>query len=343
LVLVGSALTASVASPAWACGCGAYIPDRSGPSIATERALIAWDGAVEDILMSFNVSGSSERAAWVMPVPSAAEVSLGDAKVFSELARLTAPRVEYRDDWWPTFDWLASGSNSSLDTAGAPGGGAVNVLDRQRIGPFDVTRLSAGDSTALAKWLADNGFPNPDGLDENLSAYVAEHWEVVAIKLASADAGEVLTGDLQPLRLSFASDALVYPMRLSRSAQVPQTVDIYVMADHRMDPTSVPVAGSAPTLQFAGLLDHATAATELEPFLAKGTYLTRWSDFIREPQSIDADYAFTRAEADTPYQQVRYVTRHHGDVTGLILLALAGLGALTLVVLLIRRRRTAAR
>ncbi|WP_319454065.1 MULTISPECIES: DUF2330 domain-containing protein [unclassified Mycobacterium] len=338
LVLVGSGLTVSLASPAWACGCGAYIPDRSGPSIATERALIAWDGAVEDILMSFNVSGSSERAAWVMPVPSAAKVSLGDAKVFSELGRLTAPRVEYRDDWWPTLDWLASGSGSTLDTAGAPGGAAVNVLDRQRIGPFDVTRLSAGDSTALAKWLADNGFPSPDGLDENLSAYVAEHWELVAIKLASANAGEALTGDLQPLRLSFASDALVYPMRLSRSAKVPQTVDIYVLADHRMDPTSVPVAGSVPTLEFAGQLDHTTAGSELEPYLAKGTYLTRWNDFIREPQSIDGDYAFTRAEADTPYQQVRYVTRYHGDVTGLILLALAGLSVLTLVIVLVRRR-----
>jgi hypothetical protein len=161
--------------------------------------------------------------------------------------------------------------------------------------------------------------------------------------LASADGGEALTGDLQPLRLSFASDALVYPMRLSRSAKVPQTVDIYVLADHRMDPTSVPVAGAMPTLQFAGQLDDATAATELEPYLAKGTYLTRWNDFIREPQSIDADYAFTRAAADTPYQQVRYVTRHHGDITGLILVALAGLGVLTLVILLIRRRGAATR
>jgi hypothetical protein len=299
--------------------------------------LIAWDGAVEDILMSFNVSGSSERAAWVMPVPSVAEVSLGDAEVFSELGRLTAPRIEYRDDWWPTFDWLASGSGSTLDTAGAPGG-AVNVLDRQRIGPFDVTRLSAADSTALAKWLADNGFPSPDGLDENLSAYVAEHWELVAIKLASADAGQALTGDLQPLRLSFASDALVYPMRLSRSAKVPQTVELYVLADHRMDPTSVPVAGTMPTLEFAGQLDHATAGSELEPYLAKGTYLARWNDSIREPQAIDGDYAFTRAEADTPFQRVVYVTRHRGDVTGLIVLAVVGLGALTLTVLLVRRR-----
>ncbi len=149
--------------------------------------------------------------------PSAVQVSLGDTEVFEELGRLTAPRVEYRDSWWPTFTWLLPGAASSLESAGAPGG-AVNLLGRQRIGPFDVTRLAANDPTALATWLADKGFPRPDSLDANLAPYIADHWEIVAIQLAPAQAGESLTGDLQPLRLSFTSDKLVYPMRLSRSA-----------------------------------------------------------------------------------------------------------------------------
>jgi hypothetical protein len=71
-------------------------------------------------------------------------------------------------------------------------GGAVNVLGRQRIGPFDVTRLTANDPTALATWLADKGFPRPDGLDANLAPYIADHWKIVAIQLAAAEAGESL-------------------------------------------------------------------------------------------------------------------------------------------------------
>ena len=39
------------------------------------------------------------------------------------------------------------------------------MLGRQRIGPFDVTRLAANDPTALATWLADKGFPRPDDPD----------------------------------------------------------------------------------------------------------------------------------------------------------------------------------
>jgi hypothetical protein len=338
LVLFLGGLVSGVAAPAWACGCGAYIPDRAGASVVDERAMVAWDGKTQDILMSFNVSGRSDRAAWVMPVPSAAEVSLGDTEVFDELGRLTAPRVEYRDSWWPTFTWLLPGAVRSLETAGAPRG-AVNVLGRQRIGPFDITRLTANDPTALATWLADKGFPHPDGLEANLAPYIADHWEIVAIQLAPAQAGESLTGDLQPLRLSFTSDKLVYPMRLSRSATTPQTVDLYVLADHRMDPESVPVANHKPSLEFAGPVERADISPALAAYVGDGAFLTHWNDYIYQPELIDGDYVFEPAASDTPFQHVIYRTRDHGDITGFALLAVFASGAVVFVAVLARRRR----
>jgi hypothetical protein len=337
LVLFLGGLVSSVAAPAWACGCGAYIPDRAGASVVDERAMVAWDGKTQDILMSFNVSGSSDKAAWVMPVPSAAKVSLGDTEVFEELGRLTAPRVEYRDSWWPTFTWLLTGAASPSETAGAPGG-AVDVLGRQRIGPFDVTRLAANDPTALTTWLADKGFPRPDGLDANLAPYIANHWEIVAIQLAPAQAGESLTGDLQPLRLSFTSDKLIYPMRLSRSATTPQTVDLYVLADHRMDPESVPAAGQKPSLEFAGHVERADLSPALAAYIGDGAFLTHWNHYIHKPELIDGDYVFEPAASDTPFQHVIYRTRDHGDITGLILLAVLASCVVVLIVVLARRR-----
>jgi Uncharacterized protein conserved in bacteria (DUF2330) len=329
-------MVSSLATPAWACGCGAYIPNQAGATVTDERALIAWDGDTEDILMSFNVSGSSNTAAWVMPVPSAADVSLGDPETFRELGRLTAPRVEYRDSWWPTFSWLSA--DESLDAGAAPSGVGVNVVGRQRIGPFDVTRLAANDPSELAKWLADNGFPHPDGLDENLAPYIADRWEIVAIQLVPADQGATLTGDLQPLRLSFESDAVVYPMRLSRSATMPQTVDLYVLADHRMDPKSVPVAGQNPSLQYAGLVEGADVSPALADYVGDGAFLTRWNDDIGEPALINGDYVFEQPASDTTYQQVIFRTRDRGDITGLILLAALGFGVVVGVVVLVRRK-----
>ena len=149
---------------------------------------------------------------------------------------------------------------------------------------------------------------------------------------------ESLTGDLQPLRLSFASDTVVYPMRLSRSANTPQTVDLYVLADHRMDPTSLPVPGNAPTLEFAGRIEGTDVSPALADFVGDGAFLTRWHNDILEPASIDGDYVFENADADTEYQRVIYQTRNRGDLTGLTLLALVGVCGVMIVIALIRRR-----
>ena len=135
-------------------------------------------------------------------------------------------------------------------------------------------------------------------------------------------------------------------MRLSRSATVPQTVDLYVLADHRMDPNAAPVPGALPMLEYAGRVDERTSAPALAPFLARGTFLTRWSDFIAQPEKIDGDYVFAQSDTDADFQKVVYVTRQRGDVTGLLILGALGAGALTTTVLLVllairRTRRTA--
>jgi len=85
-------LVSSVAAPAWACGLRAYIPDRAGASVVRERAMVAWDGKTQDILMSFNVSGSSTRPPGSCPCHPAAQGLARRHRGFEELGRLTAPR-----------------------------------------------------------------------------------------------------------------------------------------------------------------------------------------------------------------------------------------------------------
>jgi hypothetical protein len=254
-------------------------------------------------------------------VPAAATVTLGDGAVFDELARVSAPRVEYRDSWWPTFSWV--GLDGARDRVGAAAPGGVEVLARQRIGPFDVTRVAAEDPAALAEWLAGHGFPHPAGLDGNVAPYVADGWEIVAVQLVNGADGGQLTGSLQPLHLRFASNKAVYPMRLSRSASKPQNVDLYLLGAHRMDPSSVPVAAAAPTLEFAGHVDGVRAPA-LKPFVdawPDGTaFLTHWTNRIDTPADIAGDYVFTAAPHDTEYRQVIFRERNRGEVTGAILL-----------------------
>ncbi|WP_316760185.1 DUF2330 domain-containing protein [Streptomyces herbicida] len=299
-----------VVVPAYACGCGAMVPDAQREiSVSREASVLRWDGREEQIEMRLTVQGDTDRAAWIMPVPHRASVDLGDPALFDQLDAATAPAHRTRYHFWPQDgDWPLSTGN---DTAGAaPDAGAgpsrVGVVDRQRLGPFDVARLTATDPGALDNWLRTNGFAFPRRLSHALQPYVDRHWEYVAVKLAPQAAGASLNGALDPIHLTFAADEPVYPMRLSRLARTPQSLGLYILAAHRMEPRSA-IGGEPPRAVFAGRL---TTTTGPLARLASGTpYLTAVAQEFPQPSRISADHVLRRAASDTPYQQVIYQDR----------------------------------
>ncbi|TJZ56105.1 DUF2330 domain-containing protein [Streptomyces piniterrae] len=339
-----------LARPAYACGCGAMVVDRKTTlAVNRETSAVRWDGRHEQIVMSLTVNGTAPDAAWIMPVPHRATVELGDSALFSELAGLTAPAVRTRHYFWPrSSDWPFGGSG---DMAAAPPPGAsspgVGVVGRERLGPFDVARLTATDPDALRKWLKTNGFQLPSALATELRPYVARKWEYVAVRLAPASPEKraYLTGTLDPLRLSFASDRLVYPMRLSRLAKTPQSLGLYVFAPHRMEPRSA-IGGSSPEVFFAG---RVKAEGKVRELAGHGTpFMTAIDQTFAQPERISGDHELRRVAGDTPYQRVTY-TYSLLKVWGMPawILVLGGVSvlawaAVAVIVMLRSRRRRAA-
>ncbi|MFJ8080878.1 DUF2330 domain-containing protein [Streptomyces sp. NPDC096205] len=369
LALLGVQLGTQLVAPAYACGCGAMLPDaRQRVQVDREESVVRWDGGREQIVMRLTVGGDARRAAWIMPVPHRATVRLGDPGVFDELASATAPVHRDRHYFWPRDgDWPFDSTDG--DTAGAPpradaAAPGVGVVGRQRLGPFDVARLTATDPDALEGWLRDNGFTFPERLRVALRPYVELGWEYVAIRLApdatqtpsgspspspspsyGLPSGGVLAGALDPLHLSFAAEEPVYPMRLSRLAATPQSLGLYVLADHRMEPRSR-IGGERPEVTFAGRLT--TAGSGPLARLAQGTpYLTAITQEFPEPSRISGDHELTRAATDTPYQQVIHDGRllMVGGVPAWLLTVGGGLvlatGAAVVVFRTRGRRRTA--
>ncbi|MEV7279603.1 DUF2330 domain-containing protein [Streptomyces sp. NPDC093111] len=337
----------SLVAPAYACGCGAMIPGR-GARIGVDRetSAVHWDERTrtERIVMRFTVRGDADQAAWVMPVPHRADVRLGDPALFDALERLTAPAYRDRDHFWPrSGDWpFSSGDTDGVagaapPTARAPG---VGVVGRERLGPFDVARLTATDPDALGDWLHRNGFELPDRLAAELRPYVERRWEYVAVRLAPEQAGAPLRGALDPLRITFANDTPVYPMRLSRLARTPQALDLYVLSGHRMEPRDR-IGGDRPAVTFAGTLDAPDGAVA-ELTGRAPVFLTAVEQSFPVPARIDDDHTLVRAAADTPYRTVYYTDRllTLGGVPAW-LLALGGAALLTVagVLVAVRARR----
>ncbi|MFJ7072937.1 DUF2330 domain-containing protein [Streptomyces sp. NPDC098781] len=298
-----------LAAPAWACGCGALVPGDAGRvAVAREESVVRWDGTREQIVLRLTVDGDADRVAWIMPVPGRATVRLGDPDLFGELHRVTAPAHRTRYHFWPQDgDWpLVSGDGS----AGAPPprrpGAPVGVVGRQRLGPFDVARLTATDPGALDGWLDSNGFALPPRLTGALRPYVERRWEYVAVKLTPRATGTPLTGLLDPLHLTFRTDEPVYPMRLSRQAGTPQSLGLYVLAAHRMEPASR-IGGERPRVTYAG---RVTARTGPLAELAAGApFLTAIGQEFPYPERISGDHELRRAPADDTFQQVIHEDR----------------------------------
>lgn len=295
----------SLINPAYACGCGAMVVDPNAEiSVHRETSVVDWDGRTEQIVMRFTVDSDAPEAAWIMPVPGRATVELADAAVFDELVRVAAPVHRTRHYFWPrSGDWPFDHVDGAAGAAPAPGadGSGVGVVGRERLGDFDVARLTATDPDALGDWLDANGFEMPEGLGEDLRPYVDQGWEYVAVRLVPAGKGKVLDGTLDPLRLSFASDTLVYPMRLSRRATTPQSLGLFVLAEHRMEPRGT-IGGSEPEVTYAGKVEPQGAVGRLTG--GEERFLTVLDQGFPDPGRIDGDHELVAAAEDTPFQRV---------------------------------------
>jgi hypothetical protein len=260
-----------------------------------------------------------------MPVPAAAQVELGDTTLFSRLESITRPKVVVRKTYWPFRDLDLLGPGG--DGVGAPAPGGVNVRRQMVLGPFQVAQLGATSATAVTNWLATNGYVVPTGLAANLAPYISEKWEIVAVKLAPRDPKDQLYGATPPLRLSFASQRIVYPMRLSKGATLSQTVTVYVAAPYRVDATQLPDPAVTPELLYAGRVQGAS----YPQFAAPTSYLTAYSVSYAEPGRISNDFEFARAASDQEFQRVQYVTENDGVLSTIAVILgvplLIGIGA----------------
>jgi Uncharacterized protein conserved in bacteria (DUF2330) len=315
-------------APASASACGMPLNAR----IASERALIVFDGQTAAITLGIGIEPEAADAAVIFPVPAPPEVDqpAGGEALFSYLEQVTRPTVQVeRQLRWgfdPGFDGLTGGA--------APPGG-VELLGRETLGGYDVARLAADDPQALSGWLADNGFSLPTGADPILAAYVAEGWSFVAVRLAPDAPG----GSLAPLRMSYPASEIVYPRRFDSLSDRSVGIDLYLVASHRTTVDGFETTYAGPI----AALDEPPAA-ELAAILADGSYLTRLSHTELAPEQISADAVARQAPSDEPYrkvvtisQQIWVFSAYGWEIVGLVAFLLLSF-SLIAVALFLRRR-----
>jgi hypothetical protein len=206
------------------------------------------------------------------------------------------------------------------------------------LGPLEATTLAGGDLTGLQKWLADNGSSLRPAVSDALGPYVKDGWAFVAIRLTST---APIVGGLNPVRMTFPSSQLVYPMRLSVAAPSPQQVTVFTLSDHRQQRTDADATRQATDVQFAGNI----ARSVHDPLLGElvgnhGAYLTKITVNIAEPKQISSDFAFGNAPKDDGYRGVEYIDRNEViPIELIVFVAVVAVPVIALIVILRHRRR----
>jgi hypothetical protein len=219
--------------------CGGFFCDSPGggqPPMPVDQTgetiVFAFDGENVEAHIQIQYAGDPERFAWLIPLQTTPEITVGSAQLFLNLLNSTVPRVSLTQSFEacfsPSSESTGLGCASSINQDSAPaagfsgdraggssGGGVVPPLIqlRKSVGAFEVNILS-GSSAAVEQWLVANNFLPDDEAPRIVDEYASRGYVFAAIKL-SAGAG---LDELHPLVVRYRGTEPCVPLKLTAIA-----------------------------------------------------------------------------------------------------------------------------
>lgn len=290
IATLGTTFVALVPGAAQACACGGAYPPEDTELVAGDETvfLSRTEDGRERMEMGLELTGDTKDVAVLVPTPAVPEVTQGSAARLAELDELSTPPPEPEE------------YEGDGDGAGAPPTGAPEILDQVVLDDVVATVLRGGTAEGVVNWLADNGYAQKPTVEPVIAEYLADDWIFTAIKLRT---DVPVSGRVDPVVLTFVSEALVYPMRMSSVAEDPGSVTAYVLADEFVDFDAE--GDQVQELVHLLRVDADDVEDELlSELVARGdTALTRWQVDVSDPEELD-DFTFVanaslETEADT--------------------------------------------
>lgn len=221
LVMLLPLLLLSLAPPAYADR--GMIPP-SGVSVygPGQKAIIAWNGEEEILILSTDVYASADSMVLEMlPLPAEPQkIEAGDFASFIQIEELMT-------EHYPFSSWDRS-------TASPPGfGEEIEIVFHQKIGAHDITVVKASDVAELINWA--QGFLGDRGMEYNIASpklesivggYIEGGFEFFVfdlIELTSAPQS------IEPILYRFETDFLYYPLVISSLASGETEITLFLL------------------------------------------------------------------------------------------------------------------
>ena len=231
----------SSAPVAWADPCGMAPPIWLGDGsplqrIGVQQTYVFYKGGIESFVIRPGFTGKVDEFGMLIPFPTPPAIRKVGDDVFPHVAAAIDPPevvVDLRPRREAEYMLLMDAAPATRALGYKREAEEVTVLRREAVGMYEVAVLEAGSAQALKRWMDDQGFRYPDGMDVTCEEYVEQGWCFVAIKArvgnkaateprpgmrevdAALPPGASFDGHVQAMGFRFRTDELVLPMRLS--------------------------------------------------------------------------------------------------------------------------------
>ncbi len=243
LPLLGLALLALTPQPADSACCYFAAKDKDILQPG-QKAFLTFDESekVETFTVQPKFEGNAADFGMVIPTPSKPKLDEMPRDFFKDLAIFTI--LEPMD--LTKYKRVFKGGGGKPGAAGGFGGGAprerkdtVKVLEMGVVGSLDYKIITAEKADDLYSWLKENKY-SYGGDEATLAFYIDKKWFFTVMKIDPMQMKKrkdgSYEGEVTPTRFTFASEKLVYPLKITQLSVKDKTEALfYVQTSSKVD------------------------------------------------------------------------------------------------------------
>ena len=194
-----------------------------------QRAMIAWNGTEEMLILSTDMSASEKTEILeIIPFPAEPVVKKGNVEIFRKAMELINQKLQESDD-------QTVQKEGREETQGYPAG---EVTFHKVIGAHDIMVIHVLDVNSFTEWVeryfkafeAKN--PNvPEAMKAVVSDYIEEGFLWFVFDVISLDNVPITS---EAIQYRFKTESLFYPLRITRAEEGETSIELLVLTQQRL-------------------------------------------------------------------------------------------------------------
>lgn len=282
---------------------GGFSPRRLRVTETAQKAIIAWNGTREALILSTNVfSGHETEVVEIMPLPSNPSISKAETESFTKVTDIVNYYFDLTENWRLNRYFLyGTRQSGSFGLGTTP---RVLITFQEAIGFHFLTVVKAEDSEELIHWLNDflqnRDYVSelPAKLNELIDRYIEDDMKFFVVDVIKTNSTEKT---VDPLIYQFDTSKLYYPLRISSLFSGDTGISLFTITTNELKQDSV--LGGKFRVSARLYIEKGTpgkVCSNLTGFFSADPYLCYFTYYGSQQEFYDDVEAEFEPSSDTP-------------------------------------------